>query len=211
MAGSKEYANRLAESAIEYDAITNSIITHDTILVTSDFPGDEEKKVIEIFTASKIRKTAKEVTQEDRDLNNFHIVGNPDTNDFLREIYNKTVIVDVADERDFNVNKSVMKFAENPWSKDRIISITETNYLSGEVINIKGKIIVEKVDNFYHIVVNTDKNESYALVANFELKDDNLAQFDGKYVEITGYERINNSSKLQFEDSIGVMDIKVVD
>ena len=211
MAGSKEYASRLAEAFIEHDIITDSLITYDTILVTSDFPDDMENKIIEIFSSIKIRKTAKEVTQEDRDLNNFRITGSPDTNDFLREIYNKTLIADVADERDFNVNKIVMKFAKNPWNKERIISIAETNYSSGEVINIKGKIVIEKVDDFYHIVINTNENESYALVASFEMKDDNLIQFDGKNVEITGYKRINNSSKIQFEDSIGVLDIKIAE
>ena len=211
MAGTKEYASRLAEAFIEHDVITDSLITYDTILVISDFPDDVENKIIEVLSSFKIRKTAKEVTQEDRDLNNFYIVGNPDTNDFLREIYNKTLVVDVVDERDFNVNKSVMKFAKNPWNEDRIISITETNYSSDGVININGRVIVEKVDNFYHIVINTDENESYALVASFGIEDDNLVQFDGKNVEITGYKRINNSSKMQFEDSIGVLDIKIVD
>ncbi|MCK5123235.1 MAG: hypothetical protein KAQ87_03760 [Candidatus Pacebacteria bacterium] len=211
MAGSKDYANRLAEAMIEYDATTDSLITHNTILVTSDFPDDKEEKVIEILTSFKIRKTAKEVTQEDRDLKNFLIVGNPDTNDFLREIYNKTVVVDVADERDFSVNKSVMKFAENPWNKDRIISIAETDYSHGGVIDVSGRIIVEKVGDFYHIVINTDENESYALVASFGIKDGNLVQFDGKNVEINGYRRINNSSNIQFEDSIGVIDIKIAE
>ena len=211
MAGSKEYASRLADAFIEHDVITDSLITYDTILVISDFPDDMENQIIEVLSSFKIRKTAKEVTQEDRDLNNFQIVGNPDTNDFLREIYDKTLIVDVVDEKDFNFKGTVLKFAKNPWNKDRIISIAETNYSPGEVINIKGKIVIGKVDDFYHIVINTDENESYALVASFGIEDENLVQFDGKNVEITGYKRINNSSKIQFEDSIGVLDIKIVE
>lgn len=197
-------------------AIDNSFEYEEFIMVTSDFPNDIENELSEktlLDIAPKIKKKASEITKEERYLNNFHIVGNIDTNNFLQEIYNKTVVVDVLDEGNFSVNKSVMKFAENPWNKDKIIIITETNYSPGATINAEGKIIVEKNNGFYHIIFNTSEDESYALVPNLELKSrsSNLVQFNDKYVKISGYKRIRDSKEFPIENSIGVMSIEIIE
>ena len=80
-------------------------------------------------------------------------------------------------------------------------------------VDVKGKIIVEKSNDFYHVILSTSENESYALVPNLELKSrsSNLVQFDNKYVEISGYKRIRDSKEFPIENSIGVMSIKVIE
>ena len=106
----------------------------------------------------------------------------------------------------------VIKSSINPWNVEKIIALGEKGYLKGPTISFRGRISIQKKGDFYHIVFNTDNNESYALVPSSILsKSNQLIDFNNQYVEISGYKRICNSKEFPIENSIGVMSIKVIE
>lgn len=190
-----------------------------TIIATSDIIGNSERSILDtggISLAEGVKiKKASEISQSELSSNNLVLTGSPQSNSVIEEITKKSVLGDVVEGVDpENSIKVVVKFARNPWNNDKIILILETDYSSGLNLSIiRGYIEIEKRGDLDHITIISDSGETYALVSSSDgsgLYVENLSEFDGKYVEIRGYERIRNSEKFPIEDSIGVVDIKVL-
>lgn len=192
----------------------------DTIIITSDIIGNYEKSILEtagidLDESVKIKK-ASEILQEELGLYNLVLIGNPQSNIVIEETTKKTVLIDVVEGVDAEKNsmKMVVKFAQNPWNNEKIALILETDYSMGLNLLIRGIVEIKKNEDFDHITIKSDSGKVYALVVSSDDSGsyiEDLSEFDGKYVEIKGYERIRNSEKYPIEDSIGVVDIRILE
>ncbi len=187
-----------------------------TLLVTSDNLTNFEKELLGVGTSKDevVIRRAIEVTEEELNSNDLMLSGNPDTNNLMAEIYEEVSVADIFDITDGVTNgiiKKTIKIADNPWNKNEKIIMSDNTYLMGGIISIKGKIKIEERGDYHRISLNND-DKIYALVwSNDYSGDNNILRYDGENVEISGYMRISNISKLQFEDSIGVVDIKIAE
>ncbi len=191
-----------------------------TMIVTSDIIGNSEKSILETGgagLADSIKvKRASEISGEELSLYNLVLSGSPQSNGVIEEILKKTTLVDIVEGVDIEKNsiKMAVKFAQNPWNNEKIVLMLETDYSMGLNLSIRGVVKIEKRGDFNHIVIKSDSGKVYALVISSDDSGfyvENLSEFDGKYVEIKGYERIRNSEKFPIEDGIGVMDIRVLE
>ena len=190
----------------------------DIIMITSDLVGSEERAIISQTEPPEIVKVKKagEVTPEDLAQNNLILSGKPSTNRIIAELNRKTLIADVADLVDIEKNDilGTFKYSKNPWNSEKIVIVFETGYSLEAVTRIKGTLKAEKTDEFYHVVLDTQDGGVYAVVPGF-IKDgatpQGLVGYDGKNVEVYGYKRIRNSKEFPIEESIGAIDISVLD
>lgn len=191
-----------------------SITQKVTLKITSDNRSKFEEDYLSLGDNGRevITKKAGEVLSEGDLLssNSLILTGNIDSNSIMAQVYEKASVVDIKEvfEENNNIGLTV-KLADNPWIDGEKIIMFEENYSMGETISAKGKIRVENRGEYSHIILDDGVN-NYALIRNSDyLEEIRLEEFDGKEVEITGYKRINNSKKIQFEDSMGVMDIEI--
>ncbi|MFZ2969828.1 MAG: type II secretion system protein GspG [Minisyncoccia bacterium] len=212
-----------AEKASDFFMEKLKIIDNDkqnTIIVTSDIIGNSERSILDtggISLAEGVKiKKASEISQSELTSNNLVLTGSPQSNGVIEEILKKTTLVDIVEGVDIEKNsiKMAVKFAQNPWNNEKIILMLETDYSMGLNLSIRGVVKIEKRGDFNHIVIKSDSGKVYALVVSSDGSGfyvENLSEFDDKYVEIKGYERIRNSEKFPIEDGIGVMDIRVLE
>lgn len=189
-----------------------------TIMITSDLIGTEEDAIIsKTEPPEKVKvKKASEITPEDLAQNNLVLSGNPATNNVIAELNRKAMIVDIADSIDIEKNDIIatFKYSKNPWNQEKVVLIFETGYSMGLLVRPKGVLKAEKVDDFYHVVFNAEDGSVYAVISGLDNNGtimQNLLDFDGKKVELYGYERARNSEEFPIEKSLGAIDINILD
>ncbi|MFA6096946.1 MAG: hypothetical protein WC788_04955 [Candidatus Paceibacterota bacterium] len=188
------------------------------IMITSDMVGGEERAIIsQVQPPENVKvKKAGEVTSEDLSQNNLVLSGSPDTNSIIAELNRKIPVVDIADLVDIEKNDitGTFKYSKNPWNNEKIVIVFETGYSMEAVTRIKGVLKAEKTDEFYHVVLDLQDGGAYAVVSGF-IKDgampQSLVEYDGKNVEVYGYKRMRNSKEFPIEESIGAIDISILD
>lgn len=84
----------------------------------------------------------------------------------------------------------------------------------GAVARTRGVLKAEKTDESYRLALDSQDGSVYAIVPGLVkggTMPQNLVDFDGKNVEIYGYKRIRSSGEFPIEESIGAMDINILD
>jgi len=177
-----------------------------TIMITSDLIGKKEEAIISKTNppeSVKVKK-ASEVTSEELAQNNIVLSGNPSTNSIIAELNRKAMIIDIADSIDIEKNDIIatFKYSKNPWNEEKIVLVFETGYSMGSLVRPKGILRAEKIDEFYHVVFSSEDGNAYAIVYGLDsngTNTQNFFDFDGKNVEIYGYERMRNSEEFPIE------------
>lgn len=188
------------------------------IMITSSLIGASEKAMIEEANVPENVRTirAGEVEEEDLSGSNLVVIGNSVTNIVIADIYKKVSMIEVADMVDFEKNKikAVFRFAKNPWNDKKKILVVDLGYSIEMFQRMQGSLKSEKDGEYYHIVFNPVQGGTYALVRSFERGGSgigNMNEFEGKNIEIYGYRRMINSQEFPIEDSLGVIDINILD
>jgi len=192
--------------------------SNDVIMITSDSIGSEEEAMIKEANTPENVKIIKagEVGKEELSKNNLVLIGSPASNSLIKELYRKVLITEIADSIDFEKNsiKSALGFVQNPWNDQKNILIVDLGYSFGSLVRLQGDVKSEKIGAFYHIVFRSKEGEAYALIQSFENNNSrigNMNDFDGKNVEVYGYKRISDSKEFPIEESLGVIDMNIMD
>lgn len=186
------------------------------ILITSAIPNDIHGYTDETINALESEGNIKvlrtnEVSQEYLSSKNVLIIGDIDTNDFISDAYSRTEFVIMNDIFEDGSFKMVMKTAENPWNKEKIIVVGEKDYLLSEMFNIEGKIEIKEIsDSMYQAILTDINNNVFVLVSNSTCTMCNFENLHGKEVLVKGYKRYRNSKKFPIEESISVSEINIL-
>ena len=185
-------------------------------------------KLKELTENEPIIKDETEVSEEDKRGYNLILIGTPDSNNLLQEVYEVRDATKVTKEYP-GENKGILEILRNPWNSDKILLIVagsnewgvkgasiilthrqKTKGLRGEMmvtgnfISVVGRIVIAGNEPFSWPAIETN-NTLYGLIDRHE-----LMKLHGKRVPIEGYLTSSRSPYYPAETNINIVSVRVL-